>query len=176
MVHAGCVFAAGIHPSRTWMSGSCESAWWNACVHRLDLGLYSHPKEFLGNGVKTHVNFKGKKNPLYRKTFLQRRIEPTTLHLAGQRAPTHYQRAIPAPHRGYSTSNLKCIELIAVGALFIRLKQAWVDSTQRPWCTDFVAPTTSLWGWQCLEPIVHRVYSRLNVKLVELIAVGAQCM
>ena len=33
---------------------------WNACVHRLDLGLYFHPKEFWGNGVRTHVNFKGK--------------------------------------------------------------------------------------------------------------------
>ena len=25
-------------------------------MHRLDLGLYSHPKEFLGNGVRTYVN------------------------------------------------------------------------------------------------------------------------
>ena len=60
MVRAGCVFVAGIHPSRTWTSGSFESVRWNACVHRLDLGLYSHPKEFLGNGVWTHVNSKGK--------------------------------------------------------------------------------------------------------------------
>ena len=30
------------------MSGSFESVRWNACVHRLDLGLYSHPKEFWG--------------------------------------------------------------------------------------------------------------------------------
>ena len=49
-VHAVCVFVAGVHLSRTWMSGSSESVRWNACVHRLDLGLYSHPKEFLGNG------------------------------------------------------------------------------------------------------------------------------
>ena len=41
MVCAGCVFVAGIHPSRTWTSGSLESVRWNACVHRLDLGLYS---------------------------------------------------------------------------------------------------------------------------------------
>ena len=46
MVRAGCVSVAGIHPSRTWTSGSFESVRWNACVHRLDLGLYSHPKEF----------------------------------------------------------------------------------------------------------------------------------
>ena len=37
-----------------------ESVLWNACVHRLDLGLYSHPKEFLGNGVRAHVNSKEK--------------------------------------------------------------------------------------------------------------------
>ena len=42
------------------MSGSFESALWKAFVHRLDLGLYSHPKEFWGNGVRTHVNSKGK--------------------------------------------------------------------------------------------------------------------
>ena len=42
------------------MSGSFVSVCWNACVHRLDLGLYSHPKEFGGNGVRTHVNSKGK--------------------------------------------------------------------------------------------------------------------
>ena len=32
----------------------------NACVLRLDLGLYSHPKEFRGNGVRTQVNSKEK--------------------------------------------------------------------------------------------------------------------
>ena len=42
------------------MSGSFESMRWNACVHRLDLGLYSHPKELFGNGVRTHVNPKRK--------------------------------------------------------------------------------------------------------------------
>ena len=42
------------------MSGSFESVRWNASVHRLDLGLYSHPKEFGGNGVGNHVNSVGK--------------------------------------------------------------------------------------------------------------------
>ena len=67
MVHAWCVLVASIDPSGTWMSRSFESVWWNACVHRLDLGLYSHPKEFLGDGVRTvrgwsqnHVNSEGK--------------------------------------------------------------------------------------------------------------------
>ena len=39
------------------MSGSFESVRWNVCVHRLDLGLYSHLK--WGNGVRNNVNFKG---------------------------------------------------------------------------------------------------------------------
>ena len=29
-------------------------------MHRLDLGLYSHPKEFWGNGTRSHVNSRGK--------------------------------------------------------------------------------------------------------------------
>ena len=41
---------AGIHPSGTSMSGSFESVQWNACVLRLDLGLYSPPR-VLGNEV-----------------------------------------------------------------------------------------------------------------------------
>ena len=44
------------------MSGSFEFVQCNACMHRLDLGLYSHWKEFLGNGVRTHVNSKGNKS------------------------------------------------------------------------------------------------------------------
>ena len=84
MVHAVCVFAASIHMSRTWMSGSFESMQLNACVHRLDLSLYSPLKEFWGYGVRAHVNSKGKKSPLLEK-FSSRRIKPTRQHQAGQR-------------------------------------------------------------------------------------------
>ena len=42
------------------MSGSLESVRWNACVHRLILSFYCHPKEVLRNGVRSHVNSKGK--------------------------------------------------------------------------------------------------------------------
>ena len=68
------------------MSGPFESVRWNACEHRLDLGSYSHTKEFWGNGVRTHVNFKGKIPSTGKKKSPQRRIESTTLHQAGQRA------------------------------------------------------------------------------------------
>ena len=60
MVHAGWVFVAGIHPSRTEMSGSFESVQSNECAYRLDFSLYSHPKEFWGNGIRNHVISKGK--------------------------------------------------------------------------------------------------------------------
>ena len=44
------------------MSGSFEFLRWNVCVHRLDFSLYSHPKKFGGggDGVRTHINSKGK--------------------------------------------------------------------------------------------------------------------
>ena len=94
-LYAGCVFIAGIHPSRTWMSESLESVRLNACVHRLDLGLYSHSKEFGGNGARIHVNSKGK-NPLYQKKISE---EDRTHDAASSRtaSPTHNQWAIPAP-------------------------------------------------------------------------------
>ena len=47
------------------MLGSFESlsVQWNACVHRLDIALYCHPKKVWGNGVRTHINSKGKSQP-----------------------------------------------------------------------------------------------------------------
>ena len=85
MVHAGFVFFASIHPSRTWMSGSFESVWWNACGLRLDLGLYCHPKRWGGGGgVKSEPMLTPRENnPLLQG---QRRMEYTMLHQAGQRA------------------------------------------------------------------------------------------
>ena len=55
------------------------------CAQTLDLGLYFHPKEFWGNRVRAYVNSKGN-IPTTGKNSPQRRIEPTTLHQAGQRA------------------------------------------------------------------------------------------
>ena len=49
-------------------------------MHRLDLSFYSHPKEFLGNGIRTHVNSKGK-SPVPEV----QRVEAAALHHAGQR-------------------------------------------------------------------------------------------
>ena len=77
------------------MSGSFETVRWNACVHRIYLGLYSHPKAFGGNGVRTYVNSKWK-IPLPGEKKLE---EARTNDSASSKtaSPTHYQRAIPAP-------------------------------------------------------------------------------
>ena len=58
-----------------------ESLQWNACVHRLDLGLYSHPKEW-GMESEPMLTPRGKP-PLLEA---QRRVEPAMLHHARQLA------------------------------------------------------------------------------------------
>ena len=101
-----CVYHFLVQPLRyshyTFVDVACqsfESVRWNACVHRLDLSLHSHPKEFWGNGVKTNVNSMGK-IPSTRKIH-PRRIEPKPQNQTGEwgQHTTIYQWAIPAPKR-----------------------------------------------------------------------------
>ena len=63
------------------MSRSFESVQWNACVHRLYLGLYSHLKEFWGMKSEPMLPLR-EKSPL---PEAQGWVEPATLHDAGQR-------------------------------------------------------------------------------------------
>ena len=114
MVHAGCVFVVGIHQSRTIKSESFESVRWNACVHRLDLSLYSHPKEFWGNGVRTHINSKGK-IPATGKISPQRRIEPTTPHQVGQRVQHTTNELFRPPWMGPTPPSAPSILLRGTG-------------------------------------------------------------
>ena len=53
-------------------------------MSRLDLGFHFHPKEILENGVRTHVNSKGKSL----QPEAQRMVETATLHHTGQRTNT----------------------------------------------------------------------------------------
>ena len=97
-----CFCVADIRPSRTWMSGSFESVRWNDCVHRLDLGLYSHPKEFWGGMESEHMLTPREKSPLSEKNSPQRRrIEPTTQCQAGQRAQHTTNELFRLPMAGY---------------------------------------------------------------------------
>ena len=43
MIHAGCVFVAGVHPSKDMNDRIFGVVQWNACVSRLAIRLCSHP-------------------------------------------------------------------------------------------------------------------------------------
>ena len=103
----GVFFVASIHPSRTWTSESFEFVWWNACVHRLDLGLYSHLKEFLGTGVRTHANSKGK-IPSTGKNFLRGGLNPWRC-IKQDSEPT----TLPTSYCGPSNDVWICVHLSA---------------------------------------------------------------
>ena len=69
------------------------------CAQTRPRFILSSERDFFGNGVRTHVNSKGK-IPSTGK-FPQRRIEPATLHYAGQRAqtlPTSYSDPLQNVH------------------------------------------------------------------------------
>ena len=108
------VFVARIHPSRTWMSGSFESVWWNACVHRLDLGLYSHLTEFWGTRVRTHDNSKGK-IPSTGKIFL--RGESNQQHCIKQDSKPQYttNELFQPPHsiQIFPFGNSQCTKVLS---------------------------------------------------------------
>ena len=58
-----CMLGVFLLSASTRLGHGCQDSFepvrWNACVHRLDLGVYSHPI-FFGNRVRAHVNSKGK--------------------------------------------------------------------------------------------------------------------
>ena len=69
----------------------------NARVHRLDLSLYSHSTEFWVNGVRTHVNSKGK-IPSTGKILPRGGWNPRRWNQAGQRAQhTTNELFLPPP-------------------------------------------------------------------------------
>ena len=116
VVHAGCVFDARIHPPRTRMSGSFKPMQWNACVHRLDLALYSHPKEFWGNGVRTHVNSKGK------MPYTGGSEEDQTRDAASHKTsnPTHYRLSYSGPQQYQPTiCNTSCTQFYIIYRIFV---------------------------------------------------------
>ena len=75
------------------MSGSFESVRWNACVHRLDLSLYSHLKEFGGMDSEPMLT------PRDKIPSTRGSEEDRTRAAASGRAesPTHYQLSYPGP-------------------------------------------------------------------------------
>ena len=73
-LHGWYMLGMFLLPAFTRLGHECQdffvSVRWNACVHTPHLSLYSHLKEFWGNGVRTHVNSKGT-IPSTRKNLLK---------------------------------------------------------------------------------------------------------
>ena len=94
MVYDGCVFVAGIHPSRTWISGSFESVRWNVCVHRID-SVYALIWKSFGGMKSEPVLTPRARSPLPEKFSPE---EDRTCAAASHRTVSteHSQWAIPA--------------------------------------------------------------------------------
>ena len=86
MVCAGCVFVAGIHPSRTWTSASFESVRWNACV---PLFIFSSERVFGG------MEFEPMLTPREKSPLPENSPEEDRTSDAVDSEPKHYQWAIP---------------------------------------------------------------------------------
>ena len=109
------------------MSCSFESVRWHACVHRLDLGLYSHPKEFLQNGDRTHVNSKGK-IPSTEKILLRggtnpRRCikqdsEPNTLPMSYPPPPPSSSSPTAKPNSASHCVRPTCQAVLSLGVFY----------------------------------------------------------
>ena len=99
-----CMLGVFLLPEFTYlghlMSGSYDSMQWNACVHRLDLSLYSHPKEFWGNGLDLVLTPRGKSPLPEKKILLRGWWNPrSTLHAAELRA-RHTSKELFRPQCG----------------------------------------------------------------------------
>ena len=65
-------------------------------VHKPDFGLYSHSKEFGGNGARAHVHSKGK----FPFTRGSEEIQTRKAVSHGAASPTHFQLSYTGPQSG----------------------------------------------------------------------------
>ena len=93
MVRAGCVFVAGIHPSRTWTSGSFESVRWNACVHRLTRPRFILSSERVLGGME----FEPMLTPREKSPLRKMSPEEDRTRDAVNSEPKHYQLSYSGP-------------------------------------------------------------------------------
>ena len=95
-----------------WMLGSFESVGGNACVHRLYLRSYSHSKQFWRNGVRTHVNSKGK-IPSTEK-LLRRGGPNPRCHIQQDSKPN----TLPTSYSGLKFC--KCMKWMCIQSVFVK--------------------------------------------------------
>ena len=125
MVHAWCVFDIGIHPSRTWISESFESMWWNACVHWLDLSLNSHIRNSFQGMESEPMLTPREKSHLPQKFSSD---EDWTHNSASSRtaSPIQYQWTIPAPG-GIQKASRQCLSSLKERMISIEWIKSYPD-------------------------------------------------
>ena len=160
MVHTGSAFVPGIHPSRTWYQDLFESMqWnvcmhrqWNVCMHRQDLSLYSHPKEFLGIGVRTHVDLKGK-TPTTRCSYEDQTHDAASLRTA---SPTRYWLSYSIPkYHIHDPSYSDIFMYLSSPILLLHLYQVLLHSSSNDTCV--ISWSFSLW-WGFPTRMVYLYY------------------
>ena len=77
------------------MSGSFESVRINACVHRLDLGLYSHPKDVLGGMEFDEPMLTPREKSPLPENFPREGSNPQRCGQPAQALPTSYSGPVP---------------------------------------------------------------------------------
>ena len=128
-------------------------------MHRLDLGLYFHPKEFWGEwSLNPHVNSRGK-IPSTGKCP-QRRIEPATLWTA---SPNTTNELFRPPHRPFDS--VQCIP----HKRCIKPGQDGMCSTccasikRHPRCSVCVYVCTLARACAYVQLVLHHVVNQYNV-------------
>ena len=135
MVHAGCVFVTGIHRSRTWTSGSIESVRWNACLQRLDLGVYSHLSFW---GMESETMLTPKEKPHYQNLkrsnlwcCITQDSKPNTLPTELFRPPLLLQTQTCLPQNtSVCTLNSRCPYFQIFDWTFLRMHHQSVKTKQ----------------------------------------------
>ena len=90
--------------------GSFESVRWNVCVHRLDLSLYSHRKEILGDMESEPMLTPREKSPIPKKKFLRGGSNPRRCIKQDSESntlPTSYSG--PLRNRSGTEQNIKAL-------------------------------------------------------------------
>ena len=131
-------------------------------MHRLDLSLYSYLKEFWGNGVRTHVNSKGKIHSTGKQFSPE---EDGTHDAASSRtaSPTHYQRAILHPPP--PPPSLSLVSLLSLTVYLQSTSWICVVDTQLKLCPAFRQAT---FYWQGPAPDVDYAVDLASVTEITL--------
>ena len=110
-LHGWCMLGLFLLPAFTHLGQDFSNPCDRMQVCRLDLGLHTYPKEFWGNGVRTHVNSKGK----IASTGGSDEDQIRTAASCRTASPTHYQLSYSGPRsRSIKTSITQYSSMVSI--------------------------------------------------------------